>query len=305
MHGNGLCCGWNVPDPDPDCCPKWKDRTPAEQQRAKRLAAFLLWSATGRQLGRCETSLRPCRRNRGDAWPPRCGGDSYLWARGWYAPMEGGTVAGWRGVGCGDRTGCSCGKVCQVDLPGVKPEPVEVLVHGREIPLDYFRVDNGRTLVWEQPCDTVCDGGHGCECGNSCAADSCPVSSCGLCSLDCFPDCQDLSKPPDCEGTWQVTYLHGIPVPEEGLWAAAELACELAKSCVGEKCRLPRNITSLTRNNVSMDFATSDVATAVGNLRFNLTNVDMFVHAVNPYGLVGPVAVYSPDVDHGRVQTWP
>lgn len=295
-------CGWCVPDPT--CCTKWDDATAEEKERARRWAAWLLWVATGRQLGRCETTLRPCRRDCTDTWPPRCGGTLATAGR-WFASISGSAVSGWGGGGCGCNTNsCSCGPVCEIDLPGAFPEPVEVLVDGQPVPLDVFRVDNGRTLVWEQECVVPCCEAMPADDPHSCC---CPVDPC---ELTCFPDCQDLSLPPDCPGTWQITYAHGVPVPEEGLWAAAELACEIAKACGGAgpgECRLPSNIVSLTRNQVSMEFANNgSVTNATGRvLRFGIPVVDMWVTAMNPYGNTEPASVYSPDINPGRVQTWP
>lgn len=289
-------CGWEVPDPT--CCPKWETAEPVARTRAKRWAAWLLWSATGRQLGRCETSLRPCRRDcGGGGWPPRCAGTTVTAGR-WFASAAGGAVsAAWGGASCGCQgRSCSCTTVCEVELPGWWPEPVRVRVHGQEIPLCRFRVDDGHRLVWEKPY------GGGCEC----EAD--PTAECDPCTMTCFPACQDLTLPPEAPGTWEITYLHGVAVPEEGLWAAAELACEILKSfnCQPGECRLPSNIISMTRNNTQFEFANNgEVTNGRRVLRFNIPIVDMWVQSMNPYGDTGPVTFFSPDVNPGRVQTWP
>jgi hypothetical protein len=274
-------CDWDIPDPE--CCPRWDAASDAAKASAKDTAAFLLWAASGRQYGRCEAKLRPCRKRRGQSWPPRCGGTP-LTARGWWAAAEGISGA-WGGGRCGHPGhDCSCGKVCEVDLPGWFPEPVEVLLDGLVVPLHHFRVDSGRWLVWQEPCEPVC----GCD------------------VYGCFPDCQDLSVGPECAGTWQVTYRHGIPVPAAGLAAASELACEVLKACTGVgECRLPSNVRSISRQGVDIDFVNDGTVTSGGRLRFGIPTVDLWVAAVNPHGVSGPVQFYSPDVNRGRVTTWP
>lgn len=300
-------CGWDIPDPE--CCPRWEEATAEQRARAKRWAAWLLWVATGRQLGKCETRLRPCRRGcaGGTNWPPRPDGRLYTVGR-WIASAINtpGTAASWLGARCGcPPHRCSCTRVCEIDLPGVLPEPVRVMIDGHEIPLTNFRVDNGRWLVWQEPCVLPCcedmppENPHGCGCGHEPTA------------LDCFPSCQDLSLPVGCHGTWEIVYRHGYPVPEEGLWAAADLACEVLIACGGAgpgECRLPSNIVSLTRQGVAMEFANTGAVTVANGrtLRFGIPVVDMWVQAVNPYGVTGPVKAWSPDMPPaGRITTWP
>jgi len=286
-------CQWDIPDPA--CCPKWESATEEERERAKRWAAWLLWVATSRQLGRCETRLRPCRREcAGTDWPPRPDGRLVGVGR-WVASVVDPAVASWGGVRCGcPPHSCSCTQVCEIDLPGVLPEPVRVVIDGQEVPLASFRVDNSRWLVWQRSCTVPGPDGP--------------------CQVDCFPACQDLSLPPDCPGTWEITYRHGYPVPPEGLFAASELACEVLKACGGAgpgECRLPSNVISLTRNGVQMEFANNGSVTssAIGNartLRFGIPTVDMWVAALNPYGITAPATAWSPDLPSpGRITTWP
>lgn len=286
-------CAWNIPDPD--CCTKWTDDLDqAAKDRAKRLAAWLLWTATGRQLGRCETTLRPCRRGcntGGTDWPVRPDGRTVGYGR-WMAVVENPASTPWAGVMCGcGRHACSCNKVCEIHLPGVAPEPVRVRVGAEEIPLSSFRVDSGHWLVWQAVYD--------------------PVTGCST-QPACFPVCQDLSLPPGSPGTWEVTYSHGLEVPQELLDVAPELVCEVVKACSGaspSECRLPSNVVSMTRNGVEFQFGdnTGTVTNATGRiLRFNIPAVDMMVQSINPYGVTDVVRAWSPDMPGtGRIQTWP
>lgn len=283
-------CDWDVPDPT--CCPKWTDELSAEEKaKAKRWAAWLLWTATGRQLGRCETTLRPCRKSCiTDDWPPRCDGRTVGVGR-WMASITNPAAAAWAGglCGCGERKHtCSCGELCEIHLPGRLVEPVRVVIDGYEVAPETFRVDNGNWLVWQQHCNI----------GGTCHT--------------CFPTCQDLSLPEGWSGTWSITYRHGIPVPQEGLDAAAEVACEVAKACGGAgpgECRLPANVVSMTRSGVTYDFPGNNgtVTNASGRLvRFNIPIVDMWVQSINPYGVTDTVAAWTPEMEPaGRVTTWP
>lgn len=284
-------CDWDIPDPT--CCAKWTDELPDEEKaKAKRWAAWLLWTATGRQLGRCVTTLRPCRKScRDDDWPPRPDGRMVGYGR-WVAAITDPARAAWAGAlcGCGQHT-CTCGRLCQIHLPGVDPVPDEILIDGQVVPLAGFRVDNGHWLVFPKNGVTLPDGT----------------------TRTCFPSCQDLAAPTTEDGTWAITYTHGLPVPLEGLDAAAELACEIAKACGGagpSECVLPSNVVSMTRNGVSYEFAGNNGSVTTSStsriLRFNIPIVDMWVQSINPYGVTDRVQAWSPDLPSpGRIQTWP
>lgn len=279
-------CDW--PMPDPACCPAWDTATDEEKQRAHDVAVYLLWAATGRAYGRCTTTIRPCARRCTDwsDWPPRP--DGRLVSGSWAAGVSGMVSPGWSWAGavcgCGARNDCSCTAVSAVELPGWLPEPVEVRIDGVPMDLAQFRVDDGRWLVWQDP---DCTSG----CGNG------------------FPACQNLNLPTSCEGTWSITYTHGIPVPVAGQWAASELACELLKSCnpgsAGE-CRLPANVRAIHRQGVDIEFTNDGSATdTTGRLRFNVPAVDLWIAAVNPYGISQPATAWAPELRQPRVQTWP
>lgn len=182
----------------------------------QRFAVFLLWTATGRQFGICETTYRPCRRD--------CNG-SYGWPLG--APW-----IPWRindqwvnlSLSCSRCPGeCGCGgAVSEIRLPqvqavtGVRIEGVDL------VPEDVVAVYNRNRIV-------RVDGEQ-------------------------WPGCQNLAAK-DGAGTWSVTVQQGLPVPDGGEMIAGMLACELAKACVGASdCRLPRNVQQLARQGVTVGF---------------------------------------------------
>lgn len=124
--------------------------------------------------------------------------------------------------------------------------------------------------------------------------------------VDCWPTCQDMSKPATEPGTFEVTYLRGKPVPETGVWAAGLLACELIKACVpaseGCECRLPSNVQSVVREGVSIDMEAFVLGGAGGT---GIPEVDLWLKTVNPRQQVAPSRVYSVDKRRPRRTTWP
>lgn len=129
--------------------------------------------------------------------------------------------------------------------------------------------------------------------------------------VDCWPTCQDMSKPATEPGTFEVTYLRGKPVPEAGIWAAGLLACELIKACAppaeGCECRLPSNVQSVVREGVSIDMEAFVLGGGEGVDfgRTGIPEVDLWLKTVNPFKRVAPSRVYSVDKRRPRRTTWP
>lgn len=80
-----------------------------------------------------------------------------------------------------------------------------------------------------------------------------------------------------------VTYTAGVAPPIEGRMAAAALACELKKSCNGNECALPANVTSFARRGVSVEL--TDLAEMLKSGATGIPIVDHFlaVHG-KPFG---------------------
>ena len=212
--------------------------------------------------------MRPCKSGCGNvAWSfDRYGGSFH----------PGITIDGtWVNNACGCTHDCSCTTVCEVKLPGPVGRVDAVRVDGVELPGDWYRVDNGNRLVWVGDPDQ-------------------PEMECP------WPLCQDMSAPSSAEGTFAVTYLQGIPVDGLGAYAAGVLACEYAKACSGQACRLPRNVTSLTRQGVGMAIAPTEFADGLTGI----PEVDSYIRYWNPNLLKQPSRVWSPDVRPPRTTTW-
>ena len=107
----------------------------------------------------------------------------------------------------------------------------------------------------------------------------------------------------DEDGTFEVTFVYGTPPPPAGREAAADLACELLKGWTGGECNLPRRLTSITRQGVTM--ALLDPFQFLNEGKVGVYTVDLFLKTYNPGGLHRRAAVMSPDIrrSNRRVDT--
>jgi len=258
------CAGWDV---NTDCCEEfWETLSPDLQTAAAEYGAFTLWAATGRRFGLCTKTVRPC----GRVCNQR-GISGYFWSDGTWLPYIFNGV--WRNCWCGcGGGGCCCEPTCQTWLAGpvYAISPTGVSQDGEIVPVDAWRVDDGHWLVRT-------DG-------------------------DCWPECQDYNVDSG-EGTFFVTYQQGIPVPSVLLRAAGELACEWAKSCMGQVCRLPQRVQSLTRQGVSISMVSIDDLLKGGLT--GVQTVDSVIASFNPYGLRAPLRLATPDLPVTRRTTIP
>lgn len=268
------CClvSGSIPDP---CFP---DGTPVNQtiiDSAILAASQLLWAVTGRQFGCCEVDIRPCR-----SCPDACcipGDFGIGYGYPWYPVHQ--ADGTWTNVSCPCPSGgCSCVDLCEIPLPYPVCSVEEVLINGLIVDPATYRVDEFQRLVR--------------------VTQSPPVSG-----INCWPTCNDLTKPPTEEGTWQVTVVYGRPVPELVKIAAAEFACELIKSCMGRPCALPRNVTAVTRQGITEVFPDPNQFLSNGYTGLFLT--DLAIRTYNPRMLQQRAVVYSPDVaKKWTVTTW-
>lgn len=271
----GLPCNWTI---DTSCCADWDTYSPELQTAAAEFGALSLWAATGRRFGACQRTVRPCHRE------TDCGGAGSYWSDGVWLPyiMDG----VWRNCWCGSDCCCTCAPSCQVWLTPPVSGIVEVRFSGSGVvdPSTY-RVDDYQWLVRQGP--SVTGGG----------------------ATDCWPMTNNYNFPvqgalaPADNSAWEVTYLWGLPVPSVLQRAAGELACEWAKSCLGQVCALPQRVTSITRQGVSVTLA--DVDQLLQNGLTGLVNVDAVIQRFNPYRLTSRMKIASPDITPIRRQTWP
>lgn len=96
------------------------------------------------------------------------------------------------------------------------------------------------------------------------------------------------------DGTWQITYSYGYPIPPDARLAAASLACQIALArCGSDGCRLPNNIASMAREDTLYTFSTADELSV--NMLTGLPEVDLWVMSVNPSGVQARGGVFSVD----------
>lgn len=262
--------GWTVTN-FPGCSTTWTALTADQQALALRLAAFTVYSLTGRQFGTVTHTLRPCN---GGGLEPLYQTYPVLLGNTWGAGAESSGFAVWLYNGVWHNGGCGgigcCGTGCETVLP-LTVSITSVVVDGATVSPSAYRVDNGRLLVRTD--------------GSS------------------WPRCQDTSKNAGVTGTWSVTGVFGRAVPQEALDAAGILACEIGKSLAGQPCRLPQRMQSLTRAGVSVQFP--GVNTYLDRGLTGLNEVDQLVVQLNPGRLAQAPQVFSMDVTPSRMTTWP
>lgn len=153
--------------------------------------------------------------------------------------------------------------MCQRDsaltLPGPVHEVVEYVVDGEVRPLSELHVDGNR--VW------VRSGG--------------------------WP-AQLLSRASSERGTFAVRYIKGTPAPSGADVMVATLAQEFYAATTGDKCRLPRRTRQVQRQGVTVEMV--DAADIYERGATGLTEVDLWIRAVNPFRHAQQATVWSPDL---------
>lgn len=227
-------------------------------QQQLQVATEVVWALSGRRFGICPLEVRPCRRRCLSAIP-----DGYsLWGGyfgEWSWPVAQRLI--WESCAC-PTDDCGCGATERIRLRGPVYAIDEVWVDGAQLPVTgAYRVDEFRDLV-------RLDGGK-------------------------WPDCGDLLANEDEPGSFVLKYRYGTPPPTTGVIAVQEMGCELLKAYLGQECRLPRRVTSISRQGVS--FAMLDPMDFLDHGRTGLYNVDLFLSAYNPAGLQSRGKVFRAD----------
>lgn len=244
---------------DHSCCPKWDDYSPEVQGRADSLAVQTLRGLTNYLVGGCPITVRPC--------VARCAPNGYLVASlpgaGVSSPHIAPGGAWVNSCGC-PSSGCSCTTLSEVRLEGPVGFVNEVIVDGAVLDPSQYRIDNHVWLVRT-------DGGT-------------------------WPTCQDMAAPSDGPGAFAVTYLNAFLVDSLGLYVAGILACEYAKACTGNTCRLPAGVQEVTRQGVRYTVVSDLFSSGTTGIR----EVDDYVHIYNPHRATGHALISSPDIPSPR-----
>lgn len=257
------------------CAPDAKWTALSDAQRAPHIAAAteFLWRWTGRVLGLCPVTIRPCRTDHSMDGPTTFEGRGPT--RGGGTPWRPVLVAGkWYNIGCGSCgfDGCDCDGPATIALPGPVDSITQVKIDGVVLPATSYRVDSRRWLVRT-------DGGS-------------------------WPTAQDTLAADTMPGTWSVTYLRGVPVPSGGQIAAGVLALELWRAaCNDGACGLPKRFQSITRQGVTV--AMLDSFDDIDKGHTGIFIIDSWVTSM--VKVPNRSSVYSPDVrphSGGRQTTW-
>ena len=262
--------GWTVTN-FASCSTTWSTLTGPQQAMALNLAAFTVYSLTGRQFGTVTLTLRPCN---APMLPPLYQVYPVNLINPW-GTDEGNTYyplyiqnGVWHNAGCAGIN--CCGATCEVQLPRTV-SITSVVIDSATVSPAAYRVDNRSVLVRT-------DGA-------------------------CWPQCQDLDKNAPGTGVFTITGVFGNTVPDEALNAAAILACEIGKSIAGQPCRLPQRMQSLSRAGVSVQFPA--VNSYLDRGLTGLNEVDQLVVQLNPHRLIQAAQVLSVDNSPYRITTWP
>jgi hypothetical protein len=262
-----LCTPWIDGDDVAACCVIEDATDSSIFDVAATLASELLFEFSGRLFpGVCETTVRPCSTSCGCPWQILSRG-YVIWNPQGIDPLFG----GWW---CNDES-CGCAPLSRVLLAGQAREITEVKVNGDIVDPDTYRLDQGRWLTAVRELDTD------------------PVHV--------WPGCQNQDLPDDQPGTFSVTYTYGLDVPESGRMAAEELACEIYKSCNGQKCQLPAGTTKVTRTGVTVERPLfyswgweRGSRTRPKGWNTGMPRCDLFLNAYNPSGLLRRPVFWSP-----------
>jgi hypothetical protein len=106
-----------------------------------------------------------------------------------------------------------------------------------------------------------------------------------------WPTCPRLDRLTGA-GVFEVDYTYGTGPPASGVLAVNKLACELLGSLTGGPCALPKRVTSITREGISMTLL--DPFTFLDDGKLGVYEVDTFLAAVNPDGLRRPGRLILP-----------
>lgn len=230
--------------------------------RAEAFAWSALNALTAMQVAVCPVSVRPCRT---EEQPPL-----YL-----EFPVSGSGIfrpginnQGYWVNGCGCGASCGCGAMSEIILPGPVGDVVKVTIGDVTLAPTSYRVDDGNVLV-------RLDGEQ-------------------------WPSTQDMTAKPGTGDAFVVTYFRGEAPNAMTNFAAGKLAFEFTKLCQGKKCALPKGVTNIVREGVTMEVRQGMFPDGFTGIE----EVDTLIEILNPYRLRQQTMIVSPDtMRRGRTTT--
>lgn len=256
-------CGWVVDPPATGCCTTWdEDYTDAQRTTGAVLAASFMWAATLRQFGQCEVTVEACAGR-----PAAPTYEAY--------PVGYGRHAGWgpymvEGQWFNGPAGASwcCDTVCELRLPG----PINGTAAILEVSTGGVVLEEGDYRVYDGVKLARTDG-------------------------QCWPSCCNGGS----AGAVTVNYMLGLPVPADVQIGLDILACEFAAACAKQKCRLPRQVSTMTQMGTTVDFS-SLPGPGMPTMATGIYEIDEVIRTYNPYGLASRPKLYNPNRPRVR---WP
>lgn len=281
----GPCLPWADSQDVWDCCGQpmttigegsMETECPVDMTKFAMAASQLLYELSGHKFsGTCERTVRPCGTS---TW---CG--FQVLSRGHIVGGDWGWNGAWWGNG---SRPCGCEPLSRIRLSGYPVrDVVQVKLDG--VPLledDNWRLDERRWLTRVADAD-----------GNA----------------QVWPSCQRLDLNDTEDGTFSVTYRYGQDPPIAGQMAAAQLGCELYRSCGGgggANCALPTGTTRVTRQGIVIEklafsrwaFSTQAAGNQPAGWHTGMPLVDAFLGAYAPTGPKRRPMVYSPALRYAR-----
>jgi hypothetical protein len=170
---------------------------------------------------------------------------------------------GGRSCSCGSSTlsGCGCVPIDGITLAGMDPTIEEILIDGD--PFEEYAIVDGTLLVRT-------DGAA-------------------------WPGYQDITRPPDQAGTFQVEYSYGW-VPGLAKDAAAEIVCSFIKSGPQDSRKPHPNTRSMSISGVQISL--EQMADEIKRRAFLMPFVSRLLTVYAPNGPT-PTFVYSPELENG------
>jgi hypothetical protein len=118
-----------------------------------------------------------------------------------------------------------------------------------------------------------------------------------------WPTSQIPDLPDTQQGTFSITYTYGQDPGQMGRMAAVALAEFFALPLLGNPTAFPQRVTSITRQGVTTQIASSIDIIKTGSTGIPL--VDLWLNSVNPKQLTRKPRVWSPDIGRNPRQQYP
>jgi len=169
---------------------------------------------------------------------------------------------GSRRCGCSRLSSCGCTPVDAITLAGPNPTITEILIDG--LAFTEYAIVDGNLLVRTD----------------------------GM----AWPGWQDITKPSTDEGTFEITYTHGLAVPQLAKDAAAEIVCSFIRSGPQDTRKPHPNTRGM--NIAGVQITLEQMADEIKKRAFMLPFVIRLITVYAPNGPT-PSFVYSPELEDG------